>query len=399
MKQNKKIAVTIFLISIMQMSAMGISSALSSISDAFPRVGDTVVQMVMTLPALFMCISSVISGKLSQRLPKKWLIACSAVMIMGAGTGGLLFHGSIYLLLFWAMVLGLGIGIYMPINSGLMAIYFTGHDREVISGQQVSCATVGGVCLSLIAGFLCETGWPHVYLIYYAIIPGFICAMAFLPGETRASLRAEASEAAADKRSAISRGSWMYIIVMFLFIAMYNIIPSNLTMYITENHMGGASTAGAVTALFLMGGAVAGVIYGFLGRHIRAAIIPISFVLIIGGAAVLYFADSIITVFIAVAVAGTSVSFVMAQCTVRIAEIESKVSVTLALSVMLAANSLAQCIAPAFTKVSALMFRSDACTYRFAVVVIIGTAFLAVSLFLMKSAGFSSPNKQKDFLK
>ena len=55
-------------------------------------------------------------------------------------------------------------------------------------------------------------------------------AMAFLPGETRASLRAEASEAAADKRSAISRGSWMYIIVMFLFIAMYNIIPSNLTM-------------------------------------------------------------------------------------------------------------------------------------------------------------------------
>lgn len=399
MKQNKKIAVTIFLISIMQMSAMGISSALSSISDAFPQAGDTMVQMVMTLPALFMCISSIISGKLSQLIPKKCLIACSAVMIMGAGTGGLLFHSSIYLLLFWAMILGLGIGVYMPINSGLMAIYFTGHDREVISGQQVSCATVGGVCLSLIAGFLCETGWPHVYLIYYAIIPGFICAMVFLPRETRASLQAEASAAGSNKSTRIRWGSWVYIIVMFLFIAMYNIIPSNLTMYITEMHMGGSSTAGVATALFLLGGAVAGVIYGYLGKRVRAVIIPIAFVLIIAGSAVMLFAGSIITVMIAVTVAGSSVSFVMAQCTVGIAEIENKTNVTFALSGMLASNSLAQCIAPAFTRISALMFHSEACIYRFAVVVILGTIFLAVSLFLMKTTGFSSPNKQKDFLK
>ena len=397
MKQNKKIAITIFLISIMQMSAMAMSSALSAISATFQNAGDTMVQMVMTLPALFMCISSIISGKLSEYIPKKWLITCSAILIMASGTGGLLLHGNIIILLVWAAVLGTGVGLYMPINSGLMAIYFTGHDREVISGQQVTSATIGGVCLSMIAGFLCETGWPHAYIIYYAIIPGFICAMLSLPKESIQMIRAENHTSEKKHHDSIKWGSWVYIIVMFLFISMYNIIPSNLSMYITEKNLGDSSAAGIATALFLLGGAVAGILYGYIGRYLKDMIITLSFALIVACGGILYFTGNLLILYVTVAFAGTSVGFVMAQCTVRIAEIESKVSVTLALSVMLASNSLAQCIAPAFTKISAAMFHSQLCTYRFLVVLIFGTVLMAVSVILMKTVHISSPNKQKDF--
>lgn len=386
MKQNKKIAVTIFLISIMQMSAMAMSSALPSISKAFPYAGDTMVQMVMTLPALFMCISSVISGKLSEFLPKRWLITISAALIIGAGCGGLLVHSTIYLLLLWAAVLGSGIGFFMPVTSGLMAIYFTGHDREVISGQQVTCATIGGVCLSMIAGFICETGWANIYVIYFAIIPGLICALLFLPKETSAALREEDKGSDDDHTGGISKGSWDFVIVMFLFIAMYNIIPSNLSMYITEKSLGGPETSGTATALFLLGGAISGILYGYIGRYLKDVVITLSFLLIIAGSAVLFFISNVAVLYVTVVIAGSSIGFVMAQCTVRIAELETRTRVTLALSIMLAFNSMAQCIAPAFTKVSSWVFGTDATVYRFLIVVILGFVFMLASVALMKRA-------------
>lgn len=381
----------------MQMSAMAMSSALSAISATFPNAGDTMVQMVMTLPSLFMCAASIVSGKLSEYLPKRWLITLATILIIISGTGGLLAHGSVAILLVWAAVLGTGIGLNMPITSGLMAIYFSGHDREVISGQQVTSSTIGGVCLSMLAGFLCETGWSHVYVLYYAIIPGFICAMLFLPKESISSLKAENNDPGEEHEGHIRWGSWVYIIVMFLFISMYNIIPSNLSMYITEKSLGDSSAAGIATALFLLGGAASGILYGYIGKYLKDMVITISFLLIVAGAGILYLTSNIFILYISVAFAGTSVGFVMAQCTVMIAEIETRAKVTLALSGMLASNSLAQCIAPAFTKVSRIMFDSGACNSRFLVVVIFGTVFLIASIILMKSVKISSPNKQKVF--
>ena len=385
MIRNKKIAITIYLISIMQMSAMAMSSALSSISEAFPYAGDTTVQMVMSLPALFMGIASLISGKLSERIPKKWLITASAVLIIGGAFGGLLIHGNIYILLVWAAVLGFGMGLFVPINAGLIALFFSGHEREIVSGQQVTASTIGGVCLSMIAGFLCETGWSRVYLIFFAIIPGWICSQFFLPRESISSLKAEAEATDNGGKAHISRGSWVFIIVMFLFISMYNIIPNNLSMYITEKSLGGSAEAGTATALFLLGGAFSGIIYGYIAKYLRDMIITLSFALLIAAGGILFLTANLGVLYVTVVFAGFSVGFVMAQCTCRIAEIESRAGVTLAMSVMLAFNCLGQCIAPLFTKLSSAVFHTDACVYRFLLVIILGTVFMVISIIMMKS--------------
>ncbi len=375
MKSKRMIAVTIYIVSIMQMSALAVSAAMSDISAQFPNASTTTIQMIMSLPSLIMCISTLISGRLSLVMQKKHIMALATAIVAASGVGGLLCHFAIGVLLAWAVVLGFGIGLFMPQNSSLIALSFNDEERSVISGRQVTAATLGGMALSAIAGVLCSGQWYHVYFVYLFAIPGLIFSLCFLPKE---DLHAGQQEEH-SKGGRISGRSWIYIVSIFLFICVYNIIPNNLTMYITEKGMGDSTVAGLLTSIFLLGGAVAGIVYGVIGKYLQDKIIPLAFSLVIVGSLMLYFTNLLPVVFAGVFLAGTSVSFVMSQCVCRLAVVERPESMTLAMSVLMAANSLAQSIAPVFTNLSAIVFGTDDVVHRFLLIVILGIILMCVT--------------------
>lgn len=148
--------------------------------------------------------------------------------------------------------------------------------------------------------------------------------------------------------------------------------------------MGDASLAGMVTSVFLLGGALAGFLYPAVSRVLKDRVLLLALAFIIGGSAILFFTDSLPLVLVSLIVAGTSVGFLMSQTVVRISEVESKQTVTFAVSLLMAANCLGQCIAPVFTGLSQMMFHSDATVYRYLVVVILGTAIWIFIAFLLR---------------
>ncbi len=377
MNSKFKIALTVYIVSIMQMSAMAVSAAMSDISAAFPNAATMTVQMIMSLPSLIMCGSTLVSGFLAKKIQKKYIMMLGTLIIALSGVAGLLCHSSITALLCWAVVLGFGIGLFMPLNSSIIALSFDENERGLISGRQVTAATLGGMALSAIAGVLCGIQWHFVYFVYLLAIPGLLCAFAFLPRETLAKT------AQKEKKGTISDGAWLYIVTIFLFICVYNAVPNNLTMYLTEKGMGTSTTAGMLTSAFLAGGAVAGIIYGIIGRRLQNKVIYLAFLLVIIGSSVLFVTNALPVVFVAVFVAGSSVSFTMSQCTVRLAVVEKPENMTVAMAALMAANSLAQSIAPVFTKLSAIVFRTDAVVYRFLLMSILGILLLVVTAVLL----------------
>ncbi len=377
MNSKFKIALTVYIVSIMQMSAMAVSAAMSDISAAFPNAATMTVQMIMSLPSLIMCGSTLVSGFLAKKIQKKYIMMLGTLIIALSGVAGLLCHSSITALLCWAVVLGFGIGLFMPLNSSIIALSFDENERGLISGRQVTAATLGGMALSAIAGVLCGIQWHFVYFVYLLAIPGLLCAFAFLPKETLAKT------AQKEKKGTISGGAWLYIVTIFLFICVYNAVPNNLTMYLTEKGMGTSTTAGMLTSAFLAGGAVAGIIYGIIGRRLQNKVIYLAFLLVIIGSSVLFVTNALPVVFVAVFVAGSSVSFTMSQCTVRLAVVEKPENMTVAMAALMAANSLAQSIAPVFTKLSAIVFRTDAVVYRFLLMSILGILLLVVTAVLL----------------
>ncbi len=377
MNSKFKIALTVYIVSIMQMSAMAVSAAMSDISAAFPNAATMTVQMIMSLPSLIMCGSTLVSGFLAKKIQKKYIMMLGTLIIALSGVAGLLCHSSITALLCWAVVLGFGIGLFMPLNSSIIALSFDENERGLISGRQVTAATLGGMALSAIAGVLCGIQWHFVYFVYLLAIPGLLCAFAFLPRETLAKT------AQKEKKGTISDGAWLYIVTIFLFICVYNAVPNNLTMYLTEKGMGTSTTAGMLTSAFLAGGAVAGIIYGIIGRRLQNKVIYLAFLLVIIGSSVLFVTNALPVVFVAVFVAGSSVSFTMSQCTVRLAVVEKPENMTVAMAALMAANSLAQSIAPVFTKLSAIVFHTDAVVYRFLLMSILGILLLVVTAVLL----------------
>ncbi len=380
MNSKGKIALTIYIVSIMQMSAMAVSAAMSDISATFPNAQTTTVQMIMSLPSLIMCFSTLISGFLAKKLQKKYIVMIGTAIVAVSGVAGLLFHGSITALLCWAVVLGFGIGLFMPLNSSLIALSFDETERGLISGRQVTAATLGGMALSALAGVLCGGQWYYVYFVYLLALPGLVCACLFLPKEEAV----KAAPTTAKEKGTISGKAWIYIVTIFLFICIYNVVPNNLTMYMTEKNMGSSTVAGMLTSIFLLGGAVAGIIYGIIGKRMQNKVIILAFLLVIAGSIVLFLTNSLPVVFLAVFVAGSSVSFTMSQCTVRLAIVEKPQNMTVAMAALMAANSLAQSIAPVFTKISAVVFRTDAVVYRFLLITILGIILMCVTGVLLR---------------
>ncbi|MCD8151535.1 MAG: MFS transporter [Clostridiales bacterium] len=380
MNNKNRIAVTIYTVSIMQMSALAVSAALSDISAQFPNVPTTTIQMIMSLPSLIMCVSTLISGQLARVMQKKYIIAIATAIVAASGVAGLLFHGSIGVLLMWAIILGFGIGLFMPQNSSIIALNFDDEKRGIISGRQVTAATVGGMALSALAGVLCSGQWYYVYFVYLLAIPGLICSLCFLPADRTETVQQKQQA----QKGHVSGRSWIYIAAIFLFICVYNIIPNNLTMYITEKGIGNSTVAGLLTSVFLLGGAVAGIVYGGIGKYLQDKIIPVAFFLVIAGSLTLFLTNSLPLVFIGVFVAGTSVSFVMSQCVCRLAVVERPENMTLAMAFLMAANSLAQSIAPVFTKLSAIVFRTEDVVHRFLLIAVLGAILLCVTGILLR---------------
>ena len=60
MYNEKKVALTIYIISIMQMSALAVAPTLTAISQKFPDSPIMMVQMIISLPSLAMCISTLL---------------------------------------------------------------------------------------------------------------------------------------------------------------------------------------------------------------------------------------------------------------------------------------------------------------------------------------------------
>ena len=199
-------------------------------------------------------------------------------------------------------------------------------------------------------------------------------------------------------RISISKSTWIYIATIFLFISAYNIIPNNLTLYITEENMGNSSIAGIVMSIFLLGGAVGGILYGFIRKLLQDKIIILGFCLIIIGCLILFNTNNLYVVFLAVFLAGASVSFVMSQCICRVSEIENKSNVTTAMAILMAFNSTAQFFAPFFTKISSIIFNNNEARYRLLLTMILGIVLTIIVGLLLLTNKKKELAKQNEFI-
>ena len=123
-KSNTGLKAAILTMSFIQMATNAVASILANIAVEFPETSVTTVQYLMTFPNLMIVAVSVIAAGLAERISKRTLAATGLLLATVSGILSFAVHGSILILYVWAGMLGIGVGLVVPMANSLISDYF-----------------------------------------------------------------------------------------------------------------------------------------------------------------------------------------------------------------------------------------------------------------------------------
>ena len=109
MVNKKMLKIAILVITFAQMATNGLSPALSDIAAAFPDTAISTIQLLMSLPGIFVVVLSFVAAWLTSKISKKVLIGIGSVCICLTGILGTFIYQSLSLLFAWSVIMGIGL--------------------------------------------------------------------------------------------------------------------------------------------------------------------------------------------------------------------------------------------------------------------------------------------------
>ncbi|MBQ9015395.1 MAG: MFS transporter [Firmicutes bacterium] len=221
------------------MAGAAVAPALGVIREYFAGSSALAIQMIISMPALFIFLTSFIFPKLTERLPVKSLVMIGLMFYVIGGCLAGMFNQIGLVLAFRALV-GVGVGIIMPLSTGLLSFYYPPEELDGLMGLSSAMNQMGGVVATLLSGMLAAVSWRLSFLVY---LLGLICAvlcLLFLPNdrlqpEPTEQYKGQGSRDSGEEQERLrSRHPllryYVYIIAMFLLMVVFFLYPSNFAI-------------------------------------------------------------------------------------------------------------------------------------------------------------------------
>ena len=304
-KNRAMMTLAILFVSALEMGGMGLQPALADIAKAFPNVPTVWMQEMSNWPGFAMLLGCAISTLLATKISKKVLCQFGVALVVAYALCGYLFHSSFLQLMLWQTLLGLGFGFLMPTSNGIIAENYDEEGRSKIMGIQDLFTNGGGMYLTLVGGLLAARAWHNTYLAFlYALIP-LVLGCIYFPADKPAKASAEKSHLK------IAPITWLFGVIIFVFINSYGVMGANISFIITERGLGSAALTGTAMAIFLVGGMFGGLIFNPFERKLHEYVLCCGFLALVLGFLIIYFAQSLPVLFLGAFVVGTSIGFEM----------------------------------------------------------------------------------------
>ena len=182
-KVNGKLSATILSISLLTvMAGAAIAPALGVIRDHFAAASDMTVQLIISLPALLIITTNLLFPWLCSLMKTRTLALTGLILYIAAGAG-CFFVDNISVLLALRALLGVSVGMIMPLSTGLLAYYFPPEKQAGLMGLSTAMNQMGGVVATLLAGLLANISWNYAFLVYLLGLCAVMMVVAFLPNE------------------------------------------------------------------------------------------------------------------------------------------------------------------------------------------------------------------------
>ncbi len=164
------------------MAGAAVAPALGVIKEHFADVNPLFIQMIISIPAIFIVITNFIFPKLCEKLKSKTLVLIGLLFYTIGGCCAGLFD-SIWCVLAARAIVGVGVGIIMPLSTGLLGFYFPPEEQEKLMGLSSAMNQMGGVIATLISGLLANISWSCSFLVYLMGLISIILCLIYLPND------------------------------------------------------------------------------------------------------------------------------------------------------------------------------------------------------------------------
>lgn len=228
-QERKQLMVSILSLSLLTvMAGAAVAPALGVIQEAFSGASQLAIQLIISMPALFIFLTNMVFPRLSAKFGSKTLVLAGLFLYTVGGVAAGLFHNIVLLLVMRALV-GVGVGIIMPLSTGLLAYYYPPEAQSKLSGYSSAMNQLGGVIATLLAGILSGISWRASFLVYLLGLVSIVLCALFLPNE---KLNGTAKGEEAEHVSVLTslKTYYKYVVAMFLLMSCFFIYPANYAM-------------------------------------------------------------------------------------------------------------------------------------------------------------------------
>ena len=156
----------------------------------------------------------------------------------------------------------------------------------------------------------------------------------------------------------------MYGVIIFLFITSYTVFGSNVSFVISDRNLGSSAMAGTAMSIFLVGGMLAGPMFIPTEKKLHDYTFCIAFLLLTAGFLIVYFAQSLIVVFVGAIVTGLSMGFAMPTALLGCTNCNTVEAATAGCAVAHMAGQIGTVLSAIIYTSAAAIF-SDASDFRF----------------------------------
>lgn len=277
-------AIAILMMFPLQMGMTVITPAMAVLADHW---GMTVADAayLSTLSTITTTIVSFFIGSLFGKKMKYRTAGILGSLVFLIGGVGPAFFDSYGLTLVFRAIMGVGIGIILPLGNALVIGHFDGDKQSKMLGYGTLLMNFGGLVFQTLGGQLVGMGWNYVF---YGHLFGLVSlAMAFFIKEPEI----HEVESGPKTKTPINKAVIVSGIVLFLFNIVNYPAMLNVSTIFLDRDIGGADLAAWALNIYTIIGCIGGLAFGTIFLKIRRFTLPLGFALSMVGVICVYVSE------------------------------------------------------------------------------------------------------------
>ena len=375
MAKNNRLKATVLSFSLLTvMAGAAVSPALGGISENFSAVNSLLIKMILTVPALFIIFTNLLFPKLTKnRTTKEIALVGLLLYIIGGCFAGL--TNSIWTLLVFRALLGIGVGLLMPLSTGLISLYFEKNEQSQLLGYSAAMNNLGGIIAMSLSGYLVTINWRYSFLVYLIGLIAAILVVTTLP-----KTKLETSQSSFSKVELVD--GLYYFAAMFMTMVTFYIFTTNFAIISITESLVDSKFIGTIMSLQTLAAFIIGMSYSTIEKILGNSIKYVGSVTLTFGFVLLATQSHIILISIGLLVIGSGIGLLVPYLNTNLLSHSKFKNATITMAYMSAFMYLGQFMSPLLTQVLSSLFTED--WIRFPYFFGIATSISLTCIFIMK---------------